>query len=122
MKFTTEQLRGALPSVMSLSPEDLVRVVRPDVSNARALAALIVLMDKAERPEILNYHEYLRSDSWRRVRERKLREAGRVCSLCPSVSNLHVHHRTYERLGKERLDDLVVLCRRCHSRHHSVLA
>ena len=29
-----------------------------------------------------------------------------------------VHHLTYERLGKERLDDLQALCRKCHEQKH----
>jgi hypothetical protein len=31
---------------------------------------------------------------------------------------LEVHHRTYERLGDERDEDLEVLCTRCHEQHH----
>lgn len=30
------------------------------------------------------------------------------------TSRLHVHHRTYERLGEELPEDLVVLCEVCH--------
>ena len=29
-----------------------------------------------------------------------------------------VHHLTYERIGKERLDDLQALCRKCHKQQH----
>ena len=29
-----------------------------------------------------------------------------------------VHHRTYERIGKERLDDLQALCGKCHKQQH----
>lgn len=28
--------------------------------------------------------------------------------------NLDVHHLTYDRFGREELDDLVLLCRDCH--------
>jgi hypothetical protein len=31
---------------------------------------------------------------------------------------LEVHHKTYERLGDERDEDLEVLCARCHEQHH----
>ncbi len=27
---------------------------------------------------------------------------------------MHAHHRTYERLGSERVDDLTALCALCH--------
>jgi hypothetical protein len=33
--------------------------------------------------------------------------------------SLDVHHKTYERFGgDERMDDLEVLCRFCHIKHH----
>jgi 5-methylcytosine-specific restriction endonuclease McrA len=32
---------------------------------------------------------------------------------------VEVHHLTYERLGEERLTDLVALCRSCHEREHA---
>jgi hypothetical protein len=31
---------------------------------------------------------------------------------------LDVHHRTYENKGKEKLGDLTVLCRECHTKFH----
>jgi hypothetical protein len=31
---------------------------------------------------------------------------------------LEVHHRTYERLGRERPEDLLVLCEKCHAVEH----
>jgi sirohydrochlorin ferrochelatase len=47
----------------------------------------------------------------------ELRRAGYRCRLCnlgsPDVV-LTVHHRTYERLGKELADDLTTLCMECH--------
>jgi hypothetical protein len=32
-----------------------------------------------------------------------------------------VHHRTYERFGREDTGDLTVLCRRCHTLFHGVV-
>ena len=46
--------------------------------------------------------------------------AGWQCQECGRASSemtLDVHHLTYERLGHERADDLIVLCRSCHERH-----
>lgn len=33
---------------------------------------------------------------------------------------LQVHHRTYERIGNEGLDDLIVVCPRCHMKIHGI--
>ena len=69
----------------------------------------------------MSYAEYLRSDEWRRLREAALRRAGHRCHLCGHDRRLEVHHRDYETIGSERVEDLVVLCLLCHTRHHVVL-
>ena len=62
------------------------------------------------------YDEYLRSDVWQYKRECALSRAGRKCERCGAKYGvaLEVHHLTYERFGNERMDDLEVLCKRCH--------
>jgi len=40
------------------------------------------------------------------------------CNEELSPDSTHVHHRTYERLGRELPKDLEVLCLRCHERRH----
>jgi hypothetical protein len=42
--------------------------------------------------------------------------AGYRCERCEGKRDLEVHHRTYERLGREWDQDLEVLCCRCHER------
>ncbi len=67
-----------------------------------------------------DYVAYLRSEKWARKRAKALTLAGNRCVLCNSSVGLNVHHRTYQRIGNERLDDLIVLCRACHERHHAI--
>lgn len=43
-----------------------------------------------------------------------IRSSRRKCEACGSGSDLHVHHMTYERLFRERLSDLKLLCKGCH--------
>ena len=64
------------------------------------------------------YREYLSSPHWHRLRERRLREDFHSCTRCSAQSSLQVHHLTYDRLGCERLTDLVTLCRACHQKEH----
>ena len=66
----------------------------------------------------VDYYQYLQSPEWSRLRELKLEQADGRCQLCNSNKALHVHHRTYERLGRERLVDLTVLCADCHAKFH----
>jgi hypothetical protein len=65
------------------------------------------------------YQEYITSSRWRNNPSRleELRRAGyrcRLCNLGPPEVVLTVHHRTYERLGRELADDLTTLCMDCH--------
>jgi hypothetical protein len=69
----------------------------------------------------LPYGEYLKTDHWQGCRERAFSHYGTACCLCGYTSHLEVHHRNYSRLGAEHLEDLIVLCRRCHGRHHGKL-
>lgn len=64
------------------------------------------------------YRDYLKTPHWKATRQRALERADRRCQLCNSTDHLEVHHRTYERRGCERADDLTVLCARCHSKFH----
>jgi 5-methylcytosine-specific restriction endonuclease McrA len=74
---------------------------------------------KARRaPKAVVYAEYIRSPEWAKVRVRKLREVGWKCERCGRKKHLQAHHLTYERLGRERLSDLEICCRGCHSREH----
>lgn len=60
-----------------------------------------------------NYRAYLASREWgllkRQVRER----SGGKCERCGAPQEV-THHVTYERLGHERLDDLLAVCKQCH--------
>lgn len=68
------------------------------------------------------YDAYLRSSHWRWIREVALDFYGRSCALCGSTRRIEVHHRTYERRGRELLSDLTVLCDDCHARFHGKAA
>ena len=50
------------------------------------------------------------------LRVKKLLLDGERCELCGSTLSLQVHHKTYENLFHENLDDLQVLCVKCHAR------
>jgi hypothetical protein len=66
--------------------------------------------------------EYLLTREWRAKKNRKIIQAGNRCQLCGRNDRpLNVHHNTYERLGDDLLEDLMVLCRGCHDRHHGIL-
>ena len=68
------------------------------------------------------YAEYLKTEHWKQVRREALERADGRCQVCNSdAPPLDTHHRTYERRGHERPNDVIVLCRDCHGRFHDKL-
>ena len=67
-----------------------------------------------------DYKSYLTSDHWILTRRVVLILYGSRCAVCGSSSSLDVHHRSYEFICRERLIDLVVLCRTCHGIVHKL--
>ena len=73
---------------------------------------------RIEELKAMPYDEYLQTPEWSEKREKALRRAEHRCQICNSSGFLHVHHRTYENRGDERLEDLAVLCEDCHKLYH----
>lgn len=69
-------------------------------------------------PEPENYGEYLNSPEWKAKADACKERAGNRCQLCNKAGRLDAHHRTYERLRNELPEDLIALCRECHSKFH----
>ena len=67
------------------------------------------------RPE---YRQYINSREWAAKRKEAFQYHGRKCSTCGSEHNLEVHHLTYQRLGREKMEDLQILCGDCHRIRH----
>lgn len=66
------------------------------------------------------YGRYLVSPEWRERRAAAIAAQGFKCQRCGRRRDLQVHHKTYKNLGKERDEDLEVLCRDCHEIHHGI--
>lgn len=66
--------------------------------------------------------EFLSSVYWKIVKDYILWKNHYRCILCKSKEQLNVHHRDYENHGLEHLylDDLIVLCQKCHNNYHEV--
>lgn len=66
----------------------------------------------------MNYQVHLDSYGWRTTRKRVLRRDNYRCADCGRPHELNIHHLNYDRLGRERLEDLTTLCKRCHRDAH----
>lgn len=65
---------------------------------------------------------YLKSTQWRELRLQVLKRDQYTCQSC-FIDNvpLDIHHIHYDNLGNEPLEDLVAVCRTCHSTIHEHL-
>ncbi len=66
-----------------------------------------------------SYAEYLASPHWQEFKQRYREEYGAVrCASCHDPK-YELHHKTYDRLGAERISDVIPLCRQCHEVVHT---
>lgn len=70
--------------------------------------------------KLTDYKDYLKTYDWNETRKIILKEANYKCQLCGAREvRLNVHHNTYENIGNEHREDLVVLCDDCHKKFHN---
>lgn len=65
-----------------------------------------------------SYTAYINSSSWEKRRELYFSTHPKKCITCGAKEDIHLHHKTYARMGSERDDDLAALCEFCHSTLH----
>ena len=71
-----------------------------------------------QSPDQIDMHKYLGTTHWRKfVARYKASDRKQTCFAC-GQENVVLHHRTYERLGNERLSDVVPLCNSHHIELH----
>lgn len=76
---------------------------------------------KQFKPVYKNYAEYLASKEWKAKRLKVLDRANYICEICGIKRAYQVHHKTYKRIYRERLTDLVATCGICHQAEHNLL-
>ena len=67
---------------------------------------------------------YLQSPEWHILKNQRLIIANYKCECCGATTQLECHHITYERLTREHIEDLVILCggsNGCHQKIHNLL-
>jgi len=73
---------------------------------------------------VYSYADYLNTRHWRDLREKAFIKSNGICKCCkkPLSNNFVCHHRTYWRIGRERInhrfrflrDDVIAVCHDCH--------
>ena len=66
------------------------------------------------------YRDYIKSKQWALRKSNYYGRHDKICRACSTKAHIHLHHKTYARLGFERDADLVPLCRSCHYLVHNI--
>lgn len=95
------------------------------MTKAIAHAGTSSIGARLRRIGLTSYKDYLASERWTSMRKRwyaSPQYKGAVCSTvdCDTKHGLALHHMTYERLGKEDVADLVLVCADCHKTIHMI--
>lgn len=71
-------------------------------------------------PSKLTYDWYINSSAWERRKTVYYARNPKRCRACGTTEDIHLHHHTYKRLGKEHDDDLIPLCHPHHDAVHKL--
>lgn len=82
-----------------------------------------VIKCKDTKETASTYAEYLTTKHWRILRMRVALRERFYCEKCKRRIwiDFQIHHKTYKRIGKEWLKDLMFLCVDCHKAIHKTL-
>ena len=69
----------------------------------------------------IEYAKYLKTAHWKRVKKIIRYIYQDRCQICGKSKKLHVHHNRYKNLWHEELTDVILLCEKCHNKHHNRL-
>lgn len=66
------------------------------------------------------YNIFLNTYYWQSISNYKKQQSNNKCQLCSSKLLLNTHHNNYKNKGSEyrNLNDLIVLCNKCHVNFH----
>jgi len=107
--------RGLKMKVVPLSPRKLEQRRLKKLTKAEKIQYYIDIT----LPRRKLYLDYLKSDEWKNFKNKLKKLRGNKCEICSITGiTLDGHHLTYERLCKEKDDDVQLLCRNCHQKVH----
>lgn len=66
--------------------------------------------------------KYLQSQDWHKLKSKRLKLASNQCEVknCLNTKNLDLHHIDYHSLGNEDINDVRIVCRKCHDDIHEM--
>lgn len=78
--------------------------------------------DRLQKQGYATYQDYIASDHWKATREWFLKQKeDKTCFCCGIGDAATVHHKSYQNLCFETMEDLVLVCSACHFHIHAVV-
>lgn len=76
---------------------------------------------KARKLNKQEYYKYLETTQWKTISRMVVKRDNNKCTKCGSTHILQAHHTNYKNIFNEteHLEDLVTLCKECHTQIHS---
>lgn len=66
------------------------------------------------------YSEYIKSKKWKELRRKAYKRSSNKCEFCEKKAYA-VHHVKYpKRFEEDNLDNLIVVCKKCHELNHGI--
>ena len=60
----------------------------------------------------------MENKTWQTIKQERLKLDNSMCTVCSSNENLVCHHLTYKNLNNEKINELLTICKSCHSKIH----
>lgn len=83
---------------------------------------VIEAVEKLNKPKEIvknDYLKYLRTKKWKILKNKILKRDNNECKICNKTTNLECHHITYKNIFNEKDEDLITLCKGCHTEEHN---
>ena len=103
-KQFAEKVKEITGKEIEVKPEPFIPMVEGRVPNLKKV-----------------YAKYLQSVRWKAKRLEKLNSVDYHCARDGKTEGVQVHHRTYDNVPNEPMEDLIVLCRDCHKKEHGLV-
>ena len=69
----------------------------------------------------IEYEQYLNSNQWQINRQKILWRDKSKCRICGSSDLLQVHHLSYKKIGNEKKENLITLCKAHHEEETNII-
>lgn len=82
----------------------------------------IYVLEGLKRLDLIDLNEYRQSALWNSLKANYYTKNKKICKVCHSKKDIHLHHKTYKNLGTPKeINDLTPLCQDCHNNVHRFL-